>query len=264
MSFEEEFKFETLEEIQDNLNQLFDLITQLEIGNPICSVFDELFRHIHSMKGNSNSAEFNDFSKAAHKLEDVLIAFKNKEIEYGEPFLKMLITGHSCFQDALEILKKDMTASTDYSALYEALEKVKETGSGVASSHRSGLRFLIIDDEEDIADMISDEISDFYDQAYIQKACNGLEAIAICQNDPFDVILTDYNMPEMNGEEFVSRLRYSGDLNSNVPILMITGFKPNYKSDEKTWENVFFLEKPVSSNKIIFQIRCALNLKKVA
>ena len=55
----------------------------------------------------------------------------------------------------------------------------------------------------------------------IIEAENGVDALNKLKNSPVDVILTDWNMPEMNGQEFVEKLR-SNDSWKNIPVIMIT------------------------------------------
>lgn len=55
----------------------------------------------------------------------------------------------------------------------------------------------------------------------ITEAGNGKEAIKLLNEQFFDLIITDYNMPEMDGQELVNHIRNcSGQ--STVPILMVT------------------------------------------
>ncbi len=55
----------------------------------------------------------------------------------------------------------------------------------------------------------------------VTEAEHGLDALQKVQQKDFDMILTDWNMPEMNGQELVEELRKM-DKYKNVPILMIT------------------------------------------
>ena len=55
----------------------------------------------------------------------------------------------------------------------------------------------------------------------ISEAENGLDALEKIKSKDFDMILTDWNMPEMNGQDLVEELR-KADKYKNVPILMIT------------------------------------------
>ncbi len=53
------------------------------------------------------------------------------------------------------------------------------------------------------------------------EAENGVDALEKLQKQDFDMILTDWNMPEMNGQELVEHIRKI-DKYKNLPILMIT------------------------------------------
>jgi two-component system, chemotaxis family, chemotaxis protein CheY len=54
----------------------------------------------------------------------------------------------------------------------------------------------------------------------ITEAVNGLDALAKIKSNTYDLLLTDMNMPEMNGAELVRWVRTG--LNSDMPIIVIT------------------------------------------
>jgi two-component system chemotaxis response regulator CheY len=53
----------------------------------------------------------------------------------------------------------------------------------------------------------------------VQEASDGQEAFELFQAEPFDLVLTDWNMPVRSGLELVSDIRATG---SKVPIMMVT------------------------------------------
>ncbi len=55
----------------------------------------------------------------------------------------------------------------------------------------------------------------------IQTANNGVEAVQILRNAEFDLIVTDLNMPEMDGQQLTEFVRNEMG-NTYVPILMVT------------------------------------------
>lgn len=55
----------------------------------------------------------------------------------------------------------------------------------------------------------------------VLEAGNGIEALEVIAQNKVDLIITDWNMPEMDGLTFVKTLR-SKDKYKEVPILMIT------------------------------------------
>jgi two-component system chemotaxis response regulator CheY len=53
------------------------------------------------------------------------------------------------------------------------------------------------------------------------EAANGREALAVLADQWVDVILTDINMPEMDGEQFLERLQ-SEELLRSIPTVVIS------------------------------------------
>jgi two-component system chemotaxis response regulator CheY len=53
------------------------------------------------------------------------------------------------------------------------------------------------------------------------EAGNGEEALALLRSNTVDVILTDFHMPVMDGEQFVQNLRRNGELR-RVPVIVIS------------------------------------------
>jgi len=55
----------------------------------------------------------------------------------------------------------------------------------------------------------------------ITTAENGVEALEYLAQNTFDMIVTDYNMPEMDGKELIEKIRMNPEL-SYLPIMMVT------------------------------------------
>lgn len=80
-------------------------------------------------------------------------------------------------------------------------------------------RVLIIDDDPDIRDVLNLSLSEHYD---ISAAANGKEGLEMVHSKNPDLIITDYNMPVMNGPEFLRNLRHD-ILLRHIPVIMLTG-----------------------------------------
>lgn len=59
------------------------------------------------------------------------------------------------------------------------------------------------------------------DTASISEAGNGHEALEILKNNSVDLILTDLNMPEMNGFDLVKAIKGSSEY-QDIPVIVIT------------------------------------------
>jgi signal transduction histidine kinase/CheY-like chemotaxis protein len=81
--------------------------------------------------------------------------------------------------------------------------------------------FLIVDDSEDTIKMLEQLLK--LSGANVTSAMSGAEALRLASQNEFDVILSDISMPEMDGFEFLQRLRQING-QQQVPVIAITGF----------------------------------------
>jgi DNA-binding NtrC family response regulator len=79
---------------------------------------------------------------------------------------------------------------------------------------------LLIDDSKPILDSLSAYLSYYLRNCTIRTADNGRMAVEIMRSVPIDVILTDLEMPFMNGFELVAytKMHYPA-----IPVLVMTG-----------------------------------------
>lgn len=79
-------------------------------------------------------------------------------------------------------------------------------------------RILIVDDERAIRMTMAMALKS--DEYEIDSAENGLQAVGYIDKISYDLIITDYSMPEMNGLELV---RIIMSRCPETPVLMVTG-----------------------------------------
>jgi CheY-like chemotaxis protein len=81
--------------------------------------------------------------------------------------------------------------------------------------------FLIVDDSEDTIAMLAQLLK--ISGANVTSATNGAEALRLASELEFDLVLSDISMPEMDGYEFLQRLRTIVG-RERIPVIAITGF----------------------------------------
>ena len=81
---------------------------------------------------------------------------------------------------------------------------------------------LIVDDSTPMRAVIKKIIrASGFDIGVFFEASNGREALAVLDADWVDLVLTDYNMPDMDGLELLKAMKADEDM-KEIPVVMIT------------------------------------------
>jgi len=81
------------------------------------------------------------------------------------------------------------------------------------------VRILVVDDEEIIRNLLYDVLSN---TGYkVKTAKDGQEAISQIEKEPFEIVITDFKMPGMNGIELLQHIL---KINPDICVLIITAY----------------------------------------
>ncbi len=83
------------------------------------------------------------------------------------------------------------------------------------------LKFLVVDDASFIRDLLKKQLRDAYPGAQIADVPSAVRAQVALKTQRFDLILCDWEMPEMSGEEFLRWLRAQPE-HHNLPFIMVS------------------------------------------
>jgi len=87
----------------------------------------------------------------------------------------------------------------------------------------------------------------------VRTSGTAADALDLCGKHGFDVVVTDYKMPKMNGVEFITRLR---KLHPTTSVILISGFAETLGLDESSTGADVVLQK---SNNEVPQLIRAVN-----
>jgi len=114
-------------------------------------------------------------------------------------------------------------------------------------------KILVVDDEEKIREVIK-EYGEFEGYS-VSQAKDGMEAVNICRNEEFDIIVMDIMMPKLDGYSAVKEIKK----NKDIPVLMLSA-----RGDE--YDKLFGFEigiddyvvKPFSPREVMARIKAIL------
>ena len=120
-------------------------------------------------------------------------------------------------------------------------------------------RILIIDDEDSIRDYLSMMLER---EGYEVTACeNGKKGLKLNSQGGFDVVITDIQLPGMDGLEILGALR---DTDPKIPVIIITGHASQESAiDALNKGAYYYLLKPVSNEELKSVVRNALETRRL-
>jgi two-component system chemotaxis response regulator CheY len=84
------------------------------------------------------------------------------------------------------------------------------------------MKILVVDDFSTMRRIVRNLLVELgFSSPLIQEADDGESAIAILRAQPFDLVVTDWNMPNMTGIELLRAIR-AEDALKGMPVLMVT------------------------------------------
>ena len=153
-----------------------------------------------------------------------------------------------CFTVALKIARQAQTRQR------ELIEK--------AGPLLAGIRVLVVDDNEVSREIIGEMLRYFHID--VGSAANGAQALATLENEPYDLVLMDWRMPGMNGDEATRRIRSSAAIVHRPKVVMVTAY--GREDVIRLAEQVGvdgFLVKPVSPSTLLDSILSALGRGRI-
>ena len=120
-------------------------------------------------------------------------------------------------------------------------------------------RLLIVDDEANIRHVVR-EYAEF-EEYEVTEAENGMEAVALCREQDFDLIIMDVMMPRLDGFSACKEIRKK----KNIPVIMLSARGEEY-------DKLFGFEigiddyvvKPFSPKELMARVRAVLNRQNTA
>jgi len=101
-------------------------------------------------------------------------------------------------------------------------------------------KILVVDDEPFVCDAVKMMLS--FDGHEVEVAGNGKDALAMFEPGKFDLVITDFAMPTMKGDELAAAIKARAP---NQPVVLITAYAEMLQSSGNPLKGIdFVISKP--------------------
>ena len=186
-----------------------------------------------------------NLSSQLARLHGGTITARNRKDARGSEFVVRIPAGHA------HLPSEDLVGEDYYACPQSHLgEQTAETPARAKTNKRKKTDFKVIvaDDDEEIRNFLKEELSASY---YVSVYSDGREVLeAVAENVP-DLIISDVNMPQMDGLTLLKRLK-NNTSTSHVPVILLTA-KVTHESRISGYEHGAdaYLDKPFNIEELM-------------
>ncbi len=127
--FELELKNDFLEEASKLLDDSEQCFLNLESNMNDKTLYEEIFRLAHNLKGSAKAVGFDDLGHLTHQLESLLLKLKNGDIKPNTAIITLLLECNDQLKAVIALLKMDYNAKVDSSSLLDRIQILLDGGA---------------------------------------------------------------------------------------------------------------------------------------
>jgi len=121
-------------------------------------------------------------------------------------------------------------------------------------------KILIVDDEINVLDGLKRMLRPMFDEWEVKFVDSGQKALEILEEEPFDILVTDVQMPQMSGIELLEKVQKTHPETVRIILSGYTQFETAVKAMDLAHQ---FLTKPCSADQLKETLSRALLLRKI-
>lgn len=196
------------------LDEMESLILAMEKNESFQDDYENFYRNTHSLKGAAGSYGLHIITSICHALEDAL----NESKGNSALFLQFGVDYWLDYIDLMRLVLADLNIGKDN------LSKHEEQLNKLQSKHISGGSYqthcLVVTSSSVYENMLTSSLSQ---QGVKFSFCHdGYKALGRLLTESFDILISDLEVPILNGLALFGSLRLSDSRNKNIKSILLT------------------------------------------
>lgn len=197
-----------LAEMPERCDQIEQGLLVLEASPGDREAFNDLYRHIHSLKGSGGTHGLVVISHICHQLENILANYNDADLP-GDMFSQALVHV-DLLRRVAERARNEDDFTDIYAELSECQPKLQKTSRSILVAESSAM----------MANLCQKVLAG--QQVHVTLVRDGLTALAHLTRDRYDLLVLGKELAQLNGIAVVAALRVANHRNSQLPVVLLT------------------------------------------
>ncbi|WP_126457032.1 Hpt domain-containing protein [Sulfuriflexus mobilis] len=198
-------------ELPSRLGEVEGIILELEKSAAFTEQYESLYRHVHSIKGSAGTHGLPIISTVCHALEDEIVKVEDKQSLLNHDKVVVWLRFIDVLRQTLDLIN---TGGEDFTVIEDELDKLRGKG---CDYQFSGLLVMAPGLHQQMCISALDN-----DTVTLSFAESGYHALGRLLHENFDFIISNMELPDLNGFAMITALRLSKRRNHNIPSVLLT------------------------------------------
>ena len=196
--------------ITTHLEEMENMVLNIEANHEFQENFDALYRKAHSLKGSGATYDYPIITTVCHQMEDFLTAELQRESQVNKARINKIFAYIDILKNVHALLIND---DDNFGAIERQLASLKKLNKKLTA-------MLISPPEKMYKEICIQSLK----EANIQytAATSGITAFQRLLYEPFDILITPRENPELSGIALVAALKINKRCNVNIESIIIT------------------------------------------
>lgn len=201
-------------ELPTRLEEIEQLILGLEKTSSFTEDYQELYRHIHSIKGSAGTHGLHIISTICHVLEDKVVEVEGQQEQFTSKMVNEWLIFIDLIRTTIDLIHHGVV---DFSEIELELDQL----SGLGTHYE--YKCLVIISSKLHRTLVANAFENI--QVKFRYALNGYEALGMLLKEPYDILITNMEVSELQGPSVIGALRMSNNRNKDIPTILLTAGK---------------------------------------
>jgi len=200
-----------LADLPARLEEIEDIILAMRSSGSFTEDYEALYRHIHSLKGSSGTHGLHIISTVCHAFEDVIIEIDGDQSLLTDKHVTNWLAYIDLLRKALDLIS---AAAQNFAEIEESLDALRGRGS------EFDFRGLLVMNSELHRKLCLSAFEGL--PVKFSYSNSGYEALGLLIKEPYDLLITNMEVSDLQGLPLISALRISTNRNSKIPSVLLT------------------------------------------